>query len=70
MACDEAILQAINHNAATATLRFYQWQEPTISLGYFQKFEEIKSQHQQIKQMPVVRRQTGGGAILHEQELT
>ena len=70
MACDEAILQAVNQSITPATLRFYQWVEPTISLGYFQKFDEIQSQHQQIKQMPVVRRQTGGGAILHDQELT
>jgi lipoate-protein ligase A len=70
MACDEAILQAVNQSITPATLRFYQWIEPTISLGYFQEFDEIQSQHQQIKQMPVVRRQTGGGAILHDQELT
>jgi len=70
MACDEAILQAVNQSITPATLRFYQWVEPTISLGYFQEFDEIQSQHQQIKRMPVVRRQTGGGAILHDQELT
>lgn len=70
MAIDEAILEGINKGDGPATLRFYQWREPTISLGYFQKFEELARQDDEIGQMAVVRRQTGGGAILHDDELT
>ena len=70
MAVDEAILGAVNKGKSSATLRFYQWDEPTISLGYFQKYEELAGQDEEIRKMPVVRRQTGGGAILHDDELT
>jgi len=70
MAVDEAILQGVNEGASPPTLRFYRWAEPTISLGYFQKFEEYLAQDEQIRRMPLVRRQTGGGAILHDDELT
>lgn len=70
MAVDESILQAVNKGTSPATLRFYRWDKPTISLGYFQKFEDLALQDEVIQQMPVVRRQTGGGAILHDDELT
>jgi lipoate-protein ligase A len=70
MAVDEAILQGVNAGESPATLRFYKWAEPTISLGYFQKYEEFQGQDEVIRRMPMVRRQTGGGAILHDDELT
>jgi len=70
MAVDEAILEAVGHGNSPPTLRFYQWDEPTISLGYFQKYEETAQQDEVIRKMPIVRRQTGGGAILHDDELT
>jgi len=70
MAVDEAILQAVNDGSSPATLRFYQWSQPTISLGYFQKYQEFTGQDDEIRQLPCVRRQTGGGAILHDDELT
>ena len=68
MAVDEALLEA---TAATkqATLRFYQWQEPTLSLGYFQSLEDRKK-HPASSNCPAVRRSSGGGAILHDRELT
>jgi lipoate-protein ligase A len=50
-------------------LRFYAWEQPTLSLGYFQNLEERES-HAASLQCPVVRRSTGGGAILHDRELT
>lgn len=68
MAVDEALLE----NAAktgTPTLRFYQWAKPTLSLGYFQCYDERDS-HAASRDCPVVRRSTGGGAILHDRELT
>ncbi|MBN1436029.1 MAG: lipoate--protein ligase family protein [Sedimentisphaerales bacterium] len=70
MAVDEAILNSVNDHTAPPTLRFYQWDQPTISLGYFQKFAEVADQHSDVARLPVVRRQTGGGAILHDDELT
>ena len=70
MAIDEAILQAVAANEVPATMRFYRWSEPTISLGYFQKHDKLLGQDKVIQAMAVVRRQTGGGAILHDDELT
>jgi lipoate-protein ligase A len=68
MAVDEALLADAAENGA-ATLRFYGWNEPTLSLGYFQSYADRK-QHVASRNCPVVRRQTGGGAILHDHELT
>src|SRR5205085_4114386 len=68
MAVDEALLETA---AATgqATLRFYQWQEPTLSLGYFQVLDD-RRHHRPSENCPAVRRASGGGAILHDRELT
>lgn len=53
----------------TAVLRLYQWSEPTVSLGYFQKYEEYKTAA--CNEAPgVVRRATGGGAIVHHYDWT
>ncbi len=68
MAVDEALLESAA-SQGTTTLRFYQWAEPTLSLGYFQRYEERQS-HRASRDCAVVRRQTGGGAILHDLELT
>ena len=70
MAIDEAILQAVNNGDSPPTLRFYRWSEPTLSLGYFQRIIELNQQDKAVRGLPVVRRLTGGGAILHDQELT
>ena len=73
MARDEALLDlAATKGAATqgiASVRVYQWQEPTLSLGYFQNYAD-RQQHPASLGAAVVRRQSGGGAILHDRELT
>jgi lipoyl(octanoyl) transferase len=68
MAVDEALLQAVG-NSGQPCLRFYQWSPPTLSLGYFQRFRD-RQQHPPGVALPVVRRATGGGAIVHHFELT
>ena len=70
MAVDQDILNAVEAGESGPVLRFYRWQEPTISLGYFQKDSEVDSLDPELKALPVVRRITGGGAILHDKELT
>lgn len=68
MAVDEALL----HSAATTaqwTLRFYKWSSPTLSLGYFQRYLD-RQHHADSQSVQCVRRSTGGGAILHDQEIT
>jgi len=63
MALDEALLRsALEHQVAS--LRFYTWSEPTLSLGYFQKHADRRPG------VAWVRRPTGGDAILHDDELT
>jgi lipoate-protein ligase A len=68
MAADEVLL---DWAAAAGQLawRFYYWSEPTLSLGYFQPFEQ-RSGHAASRLCPVVRRLTGGGTILHDREVT
>ena len=64
MGLDEALLLDAD---AQPTLRFYSWSPDTLSLGYFQKFDEVPAT---AKASAVVRRLTGGGAIHHVNELT
>ena len=68
MALDEALLESAGDDPM-ATLRFYRWSEPTLSLGYFQRSAE-RAAHIASRDCPLVRRASGGGAILHDAELT
>ncbi len=68
MALDEALLLSAE-SEDVATLRFYTWSEPTLSLGYFQSHADRQS-HAASLICPLVRRASGGGAILHDRELT
>lgn len=70
MARDEALLTRVGAGQSPPTLRLYQWREPTISLGYFQHFADVARLDAPLCDLPVVRRLTGGGAILHDLELT
>ena len=70
MARDEALLTRVGAGQAPPTLRFYYWDPPTISLGYFQTYADYESLAPPAGRLAVVRRQTGGGAILHDRELT
>lgn len=68
MAADEwCAAWAARHDAPL--LRLYQWEPPTLSLGYFQDLAD-RALHQASKSCPVVRRPSGGGAILHDLEWT
>jgi lipoate-protein ligase A len=67
MAVDEALLAAIHEVHAVPVLRWYQWSAPTLSLGYFQRWNDVPAG---LSDLPRVRRSTGGGAILHADELT
>jgi lipoate-protein ligase A len=68
MAVDEALLEAADEER-DASLRFYEWSEPTLSLGYFQSVSD-RNEHPASLACPFVRRSSGGGAILHDRELT
>ncbi len=68
MAVDEVLL-ATAAEQGICSLRFYEWSEPTLSLGYFQPYA-AQVEHPSSRACPVVRRASGGGAIVHDQELT
>ena len=68
MAIDQSILDSVSRTGIPV-LRFYQWAEPTLSLGYFQGLS-ARAAHVQSNSIGCVRRTTGGGAIVHDQELT
>jgi lipoate-protein ligase A len=71
MAVDEAIMILHSQNKVPPTLRFYSWEPAALSLGYFQKAKtDIDYQNCQDQGIDLVRRLTGGRAILHDQELT
>jgi lipoate-protein ligase A len=69
MAMDEALREAAGRAGQGGCLRFYGWQVPTISLGYFQHHADRRT-HESSCGCPLVRRATGGGAIVHDRELT
>jgi lipoate-protein ligase A len=68
MAVDEALLESAVAGGP-CTVRWYRWDRPTLSLGYFQTAEDVPD-HPRLAGLPVVRRLTGGGAIVHHLELT
>src|SRR5581483_3820230 len=68
MAIDEVLLERAAAQARPQ-LRIYAWEEPTVSLGYFQRIGERES-HPPSRACPLVRRPSGGGAIVHDREIT
>jgi len=67
MAADETLLEAAD--AGRASLRFYGWLAPTLSLGYFQS-HNVHITDPLLENIPHVRRPTGGAALVHHHELT
>lgn len=70
MALDQAIALACAAGESPPTLRFYQWQPPAVSLGRHQALAEIDTTAVADRGYDLVRRTTGGRAILHIDELT
>src|SRR5205085_6455694 len=69
MAVDEVLLETVL-SGGLPTLRFYDWQPACLSLGYFQRFEMVDPAGCRAQGVDIVRRPTGGRAILHDRELT
>ena len=70
MAVDESILEHIYRGEAQPTLRLYSWNPPCLSLGHAQSFKDVDVARLNSHGWDVVRRVTGGRAILHTDELT
>ncbi|MBD3164292.1 octanoyltransferase [Candidatus Woesearchaeota archaeon] len=65
MAVDEALL-----SSELPVLRFYRWKPAALSIGYFQHIGQINKQFCRNNSIDIVRRITGGNAVLHNNELT
>jgi len=63
MAIDEALLE----NATEPSIRFYKWDHPALSFGYFGKFADVADHS---TERDLVRRWTGGGIVFHSDDLT
>ena len=63
MAIDEALLET----ASVPTIRFYKWDHPALSFGYFGKFADVANHSDE---RDLVRRWTGGGIVFHGDDLT
>jgi lipoate-protein ligase A len=70
MAVDEAILDAVAADSSMPTIRFYGWEPACVSLGYRQPADDVDEALRVAAGWDLVRRPTGGRAILHIDELT
>jgi lipoate-protein ligase A len=64
MAIDEALLESA---AAAPSIRFYRWESPALSFGYFGRFADVADK---ASERDLVRRWTGGGIVFHGEDLT
>jgi lipoyl(octanoyl) transferase len=70
MAVDEAMALAASAGEVPPTLRFYRWDPAAVSLGRHQKVGDVDAAKIEAMGYDLVRRTTGGRAILHTDELT
>ncbi len=70
MAVDEALLEAVGAKIVPPTLRLYAWEPPCISLGLAQPVSDVDIDALKQSGWQLVRRITGGRAVLHTDELT
>ena len=70
MAVDEALLLSVGKGESLPVLRLYSWKPACLSLGYAQPVGDVDVTRLASHSYDVVRRPTGGKAILHTDELT
>jgi lipoate-protein ligase A len=70
MAVDEAILEFVGKKEKLPTLRLYSWNPYCLSLGHAQSIADVNLHSLNVKGWGLVRRPTGGKAILHADEIT
>jgi lipoate-protein ligase A len=63
MAIDEVLLES----ATAPSIRFYRWESPALSFGYFGRFAAVADK---ASERDLVRRWTGGGIVFHGEDLT
>ena len=71
MAIDEALAEAVGAGRSGQVIRLYGFSPPTLSLGRFQRIKGLYSPELLARDgVTLVRRPTGGHAVLHDDELT
>jgi lipoyl(octanoyl) transferase len=70
MAVDDALIESAQQPGFTPTLRLYSWVPACLSLGHAQSIQEVDQSLLRSFGWDLVRRPTGGRAILHTDELT
>lgn len=71
MAIDEAVFVGVSEGRSFPTIRFYDWEPPTVSCGYNQEIaKEIDFNALEKFGFGFIRRPTGGRIVLHNQEVT
>lgn len=70
MAEDRELLERAEQGEIGPTLRFYEWEVPTLSIGFHQGEDGLELARLSEARVPWVRRPTGGAAVLHSEELT
>jgi len=70
MALDESLARSLAAGEGGPVLRIFRWRPWAVSLGYNQRAEELDAARCAADGIDIVRRPTGGRAILHAEELT
>ena len=69
MAVDEVLMESVR-DGSSPILRFYDWEKSCLSIGYFQTFAQVNAAKCKQQSIEIVRRLTGGNALLHKDCLT
>ncbi len=70
MAVDEVILDEVIEDSSTETVRFYSFEPPAITIGKLQSIDDIDVDYCRANSIDVVRRLTGGRAVVHSNDFT
>jgi lipoate-protein ligase A len=72
MACDHALAESVGLGESPPALRLFGWDPPAVSVGYNQRLRDVADRLPELRRLglDLVRRPTGGGAVLHADEVT
>lgn len=70
MALDRALVESVASGASKPVIRFFGWNPPAVSLGYNQRSDGLDLQKFKDAGFDIVRRPTGGRAVIHQDEFT
>ena len=70
MACDEILFEERCNNKIPNTFRLFLWNKPTVSMSNFQSTENFNKDFFKSGKVDLVRRKSGGGVVIHNQEIT